>query len=141
MLSNRVGGLGSPKRFGARCALSAVLALISALCCGFSAAAGGSLDNILLIIVDDIALADVAAYGKRPGQPRTPALDRLASEGVVFRNAWSNPVCAPARAAVLTGRYAFFHYICTRWHPDTAESRLIKQASKGTTNLAYYSEA
>ncbi len=41
----------------------------------------------------------------------------------------------------LTGRYAFFSYICTRWHPDTAESRLIKQARTGTLNLAYYSEA
>lgn len=41
----------------------------------------------------------------------------------------------------LTGRYAYFTWICTRWHPDTAESRLIKQAQKGNTNLAYYSEA
>ena len=41
----------------------------------------------------------------------------------------------------LTGRYSFFSYICTRWHPDDFAARLIAQARKGNTNLAYYSEA
>ena len=38
---------------------------------------------------------------------RTPNLDRLASMGVLFRNAYSgNPVCVPARASLMTGMYA-----------------------------------
>ena len=40
-------------------------------------------------------------------RPRTARLDRLAAEGVQFTNFWSQPVCSPTRATMLTGRYAF----------------------------------
>eukprot|EP00929_Paragymnodinium_shiwhaense_P012130 TRINITY_DN11881_c0_g1_i2.p1 TRINITY_DN11881_c0_g1~~TRINITY_DN11881_c0_g1_i2.p1 ORF type:complete len:575 (-),score=79.99 TRINITY_DN11881_c0_g1_i2:150-1874(-) len=41
---------------------------------------------------------------------RTPALDRLAAEGVAFQYAWSStPTCTPARAALLTGRSPWRH--------------------------------
>ncbi len=38
---------------------------------------------------------------------RTPRLDDLAGEGVVFHNTWANPVCSPTRATIQTGRYGF----------------------------------
>ena len=37
----------------------------------------------------------------------TPTLDSLAANGLVFDNAWANPVCSPTRATILTGRYGF----------------------------------
>ena len=49
----------------------------------------------------------MAAYGEHPDPGRTPVLDALAAEGVLFRHAWTNPVCSATRASILTGRYAF----------------------------------
>jgi len=60
--------------------------------------------NVILILADDMALGDLASLNG--GISRTPNLDRLKSESVWFSQARSaSPVCAPARAALLTGRY------------------------------------
>jgi iduronate 2-sulfatase len=57
--------------------------------------------NILFIMVDDLR-PQFAAYG-RTGMV-TPALDRLAAEGVVFKRAFVNvPVCGASRASLMTG--------------------------------------
>jgi arylsulfatase A-like enzyme len=63
--------------------------------------------NILLIIADDVGVDSVRVYGVAPNPPRTPNIDALARRGVLFRNAWSNPVCSSTRATILTGRYGF----------------------------------
>jgi len=58
--------------------------------------------NILLIVADQLAARFLPAYGHRV--IRTPALDRLAAEGVVFERAYTNsPLCAPARATLMSG--------------------------------------
>lgn len=60
--------------------------------------------NVILILADDLALGDLAR--RNGGISRTPNLDRLAAESVRFTQAYSaSCVCAPARAALLTGRY------------------------------------
>ncbi|MCA1614196.1 MAG: sulfatase-like hydrolase/transferase, partial [Acidobacteria bacterium] len=60
--------------------------------------------NVLFILADDLGWGDLSCYG-RPDY-RTPNLDRLASEGTRFTNAYSaSPVCTPTRAAFTTGRY------------------------------------
>ncbi len=60
--------------------------------------------NILLITVDDLGMADCSLYDE--GDIETPNIDRLGSQGVVFENAYvTSPVCAPSRAALITGRY------------------------------------
>lgn len=60
--------------------------------------------NVILILADDMAPGDIAAFNG--GRTRTPAIDRLVAEGVRFSAAYSaSAVCAPARAALLTGRY------------------------------------
>ncbi len=62
------------------------------------------LPNILLIVVDDLGMADLSLYGH--GYPQTPHIDKLGKNGVVFTNAYvTSPVCSPSRAALLTGRY------------------------------------
>lgn len=60
--------------------------------------------NILLILADDMGYGDIGAFGNDAVQ--TPSLDALASEGVCLTQHYSgSPVCAPARAALMTARY------------------------------------
>ena len=56
--------------------------------------------NIVLILVDDSGLMDFGAYG---GEAKTPNIDLLANEGMMFTNMHASPVCAPSRAMLLTG--------------------------------------
>jgi arylsulfatase A-like enzyme len=64
--------------------------------------------NIIVILVDDLGWGDLSCYPKDPANPDapmyTPHLDSLASQGVKFTQAYSQPMCSPARAALLTGR-------------------------------------
>jgi arylsulfatase len=59
--------------------------------------------NVVFIYADDLGYGDLGCYGS---SNRTPNLDRLAQQGVRFTQFYSaNPVCSPARAALMTGRY------------------------------------
>ena len=61
--------------------------------------------NILLIMSDEHDPAVSGCYGHPVVQ--TPNLDRLASQGVLFENAYcNNPICVPSRMSFLTGQYA-----------------------------------
>ena len=58
--------------------------------------------NIILIQADDLGYGDLSAYGQ--AQFRTPALDRLAAGGIRFTQYYAgSTVCAPSRAALMTG--------------------------------------
>jgi len=60
--------------------------------------------NILLILADDMGYGDFGCFGD--GSPRTPTLDHLVTTGLCLTQHYSAaPVCAPARASLLTGRY------------------------------------
>lgn len=60
--------------------------------------------NIIYIMADDMGYGDLSCYGRK--DYTTPNLDKLASQGVKFVNAYSAaPVCNPTRAAFMTGRY------------------------------------
>ncbi len=63
--------------------------------------------NVLIIVADDLGVDAVARYGVATDTARTPTLDALADDGVLFEQAWAYPVCAPFRASVLTGRFGF----------------------------------
>ncbi len=64
----------------------------------------GDRPNILFAIWDDVSYPHVSATGSE--MVSTPAFDRVASEGVRFRNAYAPaPGCSPTRAAFLTGRH------------------------------------
>lgn len=70
-----------------------------------SAAAAPQRPNILFIFTDDHASHAISAYGSRINQ--TPHLDRLADEGMLFRNCFvTNSICAPSRAVILTGKHS-----------------------------------
>lgn len=60
--------------------------------------------NILLIVADDLGYGDIAHFGNRV--VRTPHIDRLAQEGATLTQHYAaSPLCAPSRAALLTGMY------------------------------------
>jgi len=70
--------------------------------------------NIVLIVADDLGIGEVGVYGQREIQ--TPSIDRLASQGLRFRQFYSaNPLCAPARCALMTGRHVGH---CRVWGND-----------------------
>ena len=64
--------------------------------------------NILFIMSDDHAVNAVRAYGKHLSEyARTPNIDQLASEGMLFENCFvTNSICSPSRATILTGKYS-----------------------------------
>ncbi len=73
--------------------------------CGKKAAAQPR-PNILFVIADDQSWLHCGAYGAK--QVATPAFDRVAREGVLFRNSFSAcPSCTPSRSAVLSGRHVW----------------------------------
>ncbi len=62
--------------------------------------------NILFVFADQLRYSALGSSGNRV--VRTPNFDRLASEGLVFENAFANhPLCSPYRANILTGKYGF----------------------------------
>ena len=66
--------------------------------------------NILLVLTDDQGFGDVRSHGNP--YISTPVQDGLAASGARFERFFVSPVCAPTRAALLTGRY---HPRCGVW--------------------------
>jgi arylsulfatase A-like enzyme len=78
--------------------------------------------NILLIVADDLGYGDLSAYGHTVLQ--TPALDRLAREGMRLTSFYAaSPLCSPSRAALLTGRTPFRTGI-ESWIPPDGDTQL-----------------
>ncbi|MEW6305363.1 MAG: sulfatase [Verrucomicrobiota bacterium] len=60
--------------------------------------------NILFLFTDDHAFQAISAYGSKLN--KTPNMDRLAREGMIFHRAMvPNSICGPSRAVILTGKY------------------------------------
>ena len=80
----------------------AILSLLAGLAA--VGAAQGRTPNIVIFYTDDMGKGDVGCYGATDIQ--TPHIDALASSGVRLTNYYAPaPLCAPSRAALLTGRY------------------------------------
>ena len=64
--------------------------------------------NFVFIVADDLGYADLGCYGGRASPSCSPAIDRMAAEGLTFANGYSNsPVCSPTRFALMTGRFQY----------------------------------
>jgi arylsulfatase A-like enzyme len=64
--------------------------------------------NFVFILADDLGYADLGCYGGRSVPSCSPAIDRLAIEGLRFTDGYSNsPVCSPTRFALITGRFQY----------------------------------
>lgn len=76
--------------------------------------------NIVFILADDLGWADLGVYGNTFNE--TPNLDKLASEGMRFTNAYAAaPVCSPTRASIQSGQYpahvGITDFIPGHWRP------------------------
>ena len=81
--------------------------------------------NVVFIYIDDLGYSDVGFLGAQ--HYRTPAIDALANQGMIFTNAYASaPNCAPSRACLLSGQYTPRHGIYTVGNPDRGKSRLRK---------------
>ena len=88
------------KFFTAVCAATALLPL--------SASAAEDRPNIVLIMCDDLGYGDVQCLNPEHGKIKTPHIDKLAGQGMLFTDAHSgSSVCTPTRYGLLTGRYSW----------------------------------
>lgn len=79
--------------------------------------------NVLFILCDDIRPDAVGAYGSK--HVKTPNIDRLASEGVLFKNTFcTTSLCSPSRGSILSGLYAHAHGVTDNFteYPATLRS-------------------
>lgn len=66
--------------------------------------------NIVFILSDDHAYQAISAYGF--GLNHTPNIDKLANEGILFKNAFvNNSLCSPSRAGIITGKFSHLNGI------------------------------
>ncbi|WP_289023946.1 arylsulfatase [uncultured Salegentibacter sp.] len=81
----------------------AVMSLILSAC-GSNASKEEKKPNIVFIMADDLGIGDLGVYGQDVFE--TPNIDKLAAEGMKFENFYAgSTVCAPSRAALLTGQH------------------------------------
>jgi len=88
---------------------------LAALCFFSTGLLAAEPPNILFVFADDHATHAISAYGSRINQ--TPNIDRLAREGMLFRNAFaSNAICGPSRAVILTGKHSHMNgFVANEW--------------------------
>ncbi|MBG87627.1 MAG: sulfatase [Verrucomicrobiales bacterium] len=83
------------------------LVFLCLLCLSISARAAGQRPNIIFIFSDDHAYQAVSAYGGKLKLNETPNIDRIAHEGMLFRQCYvNNSICGPMRAVIQTGKYS-----------------------------------
>ncbi len=106
----------------------AAVALAAALPCS-ARTAEPLVKNVVFIIADDHRYDFMGFHPNSPKWLETPNLDRMAREGVHFRNAFvSTSLCSPSRASVLTGQYMHHHRVVDNQRP----------VPKGTTFFPQY---
>jgi arylsulfatase A-like enzyme len=80
--------------------------------------------NVIVILFDDLGVHDLGYLGAT--DLKTPNIDQLAASGTVCRNWYSNaPVCAPARSALMTGRFPLRAGVGRNGLPLRASERTI----------------
>ena len=89
----------------------------------------GGKPNIVLFLADDLGCHDVGAWGA--ADLKTPHIDALAAGGARFTNWYAAaPVCAPSRAALLTGRYPIRAGVPDNGQPLRAAEKTIAHVSE-----------
>ena len=97
--------------------------------------------NILFILLDDLR-ADALGYAGHP-YVKTPQIDRIANEGVNFKNAFcTTSLCSPSRASLLSGVYAHKHGVTNNFteFPAARNSfpKVLQKAGYATAYVGKY---
>lgn len=87
--------------------------------------------NFIVLIGDDMSVETLSCFGVGEVFAETPNLDKLCALGMRFDNFWTQPVCSPTRAAILSGQYGFRNGVGT-----PAVSRIPPQPSPDATAFA-----
>ena len=99
--------------------------------------------NIILIVADDLGWKDVGFMGS--DYYETPHLDQLASEGMVFQQAYAPAAnCAPSRACLMTGKYTPAHGVYTvspSARGDTRTRRIIPVVNRDSLDPDFHTLA
>jgi arylsulfatase A-like enzyme len=85
----------------------ALLLGVALACAAGSAYAQAKRPNILVIFGDDIGQANISAYTKGLMGYRTPNIDRLAREGMIFTDYYAEQSCTAGRSSFITGQNVF----------------------------------
>ena len=97
----------------------AALLLLAVVCLLQFAAAAAPKPNFIFFLIDDLGRNDLGCYGSK--FYRTPNLDRMASQGMKFSDAYAAcPVCSPTRASIITGKYPARLHL-TDWLPGRGD--------------------
>ncbi|WP_258103410.1 sulfatase [Marinoscillum sp. MHG1-6] len=97
------------------------------------------LPNIVFIISDQHKKDQTGAYGSKTSI--TPNIDQLAKTGVTFQNCYTPaPVCAPARAALITGMYPYANEAIYHKAPVKMPNGKIKNVGSGYLRETGYAE-
>ncbi|MEY2611692.1 MAG: Arylsulfatase [Planctomycetota bacterium] len=86
----------------ARLAIFGIVCIASSMFVVSNAAEPAPKTNFVVILSDDMGISDIGCYG---GEIRTENLDRLANNGLRFRQFYNTARCCPTRASLLTGLY------------------------------------
>ena len=108
----------------------------AALAGGRAWSGGSERPNIVFILIDDMGWRDAGFMGSK--YYRTPNIDKLSRQGLVFTNAYANAAnCAPTRACLMSGQYTPRHGVYTVNNSDRGDAKLRKLIpTKNTTVLA-----
>jgi len=99
--------------------------------------------NIILIVADDLGYNDISTFGGGldGGRVKTPNIDQLAADGVVFTQSYSGAgTCAPSRAMLMTGRYPTrtgFEFTPTPSGMAPMLSRISAEMGRGAPPMIY----
>src|SRR5262245_54546679 len=97
---------------------SLVLTILLTASLALTALAADKKPNIVHIVADDLGWKDVGFNGCT--DIKTPNIDALAKGGAKFTQFYTQPMCTPTRAALMTGRYPFRYGLQTAVIPGTA---------------------
>ncbi len=116
-----------------------ILAVVLGSTNGILSGATPHFDNVVLILSDDHRFDFMGFHDGSPDWLETPAMDRMAAEGVHLENAFvSTSLCSPSRASILTGRYMHHHRVVDNQRPMDPGNRFFTEfLQQGGIRTAY----
>jgi hypothetical protein len=126
---------------GARLARPAMLALLTLLLAVLASVSGQAeaaptTPNILFIIMDDVGIDQMQAFGYGGDTPpATPNIETIANAGVRFHNTWSMPACSTSRSVFFTGRYPLRTNVFNALGPSDLANSMVSPFEMTTPKL------